>query len=61
MNHEREEAWTCSECGQAVQRCSECLHNHDWYDHVGPAEHMCQWCLVSDYANDSDGPGPYAE
>ena len=50
---------TCAECGQPVERCSECLHEHDWYDHVGPDEHMCQWCLRSDYANDPCGRGPH--
>ncbi len=32
----------------------------DWYDHVGPQEHMCRWCLRSDYDNDPFGRGPTA-
>ena len=52
-------AWTCTECGDAVSGCSECLHVHDYYDHVGPHEHMCVWCVRSDYTNDPLGQGPY--
>lgn len=44
----------CQECGQGVQRCDECQHPHDWYDHVG-IDHMCRWCLLSEYEDDPLG------
>lgn len=50
----------CPECAKGDDRCSECQHPHEWYDHVGPDEHMCQWCLVADYDNDPLGKGPYS-
>jgi hypothetical protein len=54
------EGWTCRECGEYVETCSECLHAHEGYDHVGPSEHMCQWCLTGGYPNDPLGVGPYS-
>jgi hypothetical protein len=47
--------WQCAESGDEVATCSECLHRHDWYDHLGPHEHMCQRYLLSDYASDPFG------
>ena len=54
MPGESSSAHHCPECAEDVPRCSECLHVHDSYDHVGPSEHMCQWCLMGDYGNDPD-------
>ena len=48
----------CPECGQSIQRCDECLHAHDWYDHV-LIDHMCRWCVMSDYEQDPFGPPPH--
>ena len=48
----------CSECGEDIERCDECQHPHDWYDHV-LVDHMCRWCLLSDYGHDPLGLRPH--
>ena len=44
----------CQECGQGITLCDECQHPHDWYDHA-LMDHMCRWCLMSDYEHDPMG------
>lgn len=56
MSDDEPDAIRCRECGERIDRCDESQHIHDWYDHVG-GDHMCRWCLLSEYDDDPAGDG----